>query len=137
MDSLPVEIYAAASVRSMDRRAVEQGGIPGYTLMQRAGEAAFSSLRRHWPFARVIAVLCGPGNNGGDGYVLARLARAAGLDVRVIAPTGARDLRGDAARAHADFAAAGGCTLALGADAFDACDLAVRSEEHTSELQSR
>ena len=40
-------------------------------------------------------------------------------------PTGARDLRGDAARAHADFAAAGGRALALGADAFDGCDLAV------------
>ena len=125
MDLLPVEVYTAASVRAMDRGAIEQAGIPGYTLMQRAGEAALNSLRRHWPAARIIAVLCGPGNNGGDGYVVARLARAAGLDVRVIAAAGARDLRGDAARAHADFTAAGGRAIALDADAFAGCDLAV------------
>jgi ADP-dependent NAD(P)H-hydrate dehydratase / NAD(P)H-hydrate epimerase len=125
MELLPVEVYSAASVRAMDRSAIDQAGIPGYTLMQRAGEAAFNVLRRHWPEARILAVLCGPGNNGGDGYVVARLARAAGLDVRVIAPAGARDLLGDAARAHADFTAAGGRTLALDADAFDGCDLAV------------
>jgi ADP-dependent NAD(P)H-hydrate dehydratase / NAD(P)H-hydrate epimerase len=125
MDLLPVEVYTAASVRAMDRSAIEQAGIPGYTLMQRAGEAAFNALRRHWPTTRIVAVLCGPGNNGGDGYVVARLARAAGLDVRAIAPAGARGLRGDAARAQADFTAAGGRVLALDADALDGCDLAV------------
>ena len=44
MDPLPVEVYSAASVRAMDRRAIEEGGIPGYTLMQRAGEAALARL---------------------------------------------------------------------------------------------
>ncbi len=82
----------------MDRRAIEEGGIPGYTLMQRAGDAAFEALRRHWPEARAIAVLCGAGNNAGDGYVVARLARAAGLDVRVVAVSDPKELRGDAAR---------------------------------------
>lgn len=108
MDPLPVEVYPAASVRAMDRRAIEEGGMPGYELMQRAGGAALAAMQRHWPAARVIAVLCGPGNNGGDGYVVARFARAAGLDVRVIAVSDPQRLRGDAARAHADFAAAGG-----------------------------
>jgi NAD(P)H-hydrate epimerase len=108
----------------MDRRAIE-AGIPGYLLMQRAGEAALASLRRHWPAARSVAVVCGPGNNGGDGYVVARLARAAGLSVRVIAAIEPRALAGDAARAHADFVAAGGRTEPLDEHAFAGCDVVV------------
>jgi ADP-dependent NAD(P)H-hydrate dehydratase / NAD(P)H-hydrate epimerase len=85
MGPLPVEVYSAAAVRAMDRRAIDAHGIPGYVLMRRAGDAAFDALRRHWPAARTVAVLCGTGNNAGDGYVFARRARAAGLDLRVIA----------------------------------------------------
>jgi ADP-dependent NAD(P)H-hydrate dehydratase / NAD(P)H-hydrate epimerase len=110
MDPLPAEAYSAASVRAMDRRAIEAGGMPGYALMQRAGDAAFAALLRHWPAARTVAVLCGAGNNAGDGYVVARRARAAGLEVRVIAVCDPKALRGDAARAHGDFAAEGGNT---------------------------
>ena len=114
MDSLPVEVYSAASVRAMDRRAIEAGGIPGYTLMQRAGDAAFAALRRHWPAARAIAVLCGPGNNGGDGYVVARLARAAGFDVRTIAVSDPKACEAMRRSAYRDFAAAGGGTEPAG-----------------------
>ncbi len=64
--------------------------------MERAGSAAFRLLRERWPEARRIEVLCGPGNNGGDGYVLARLAQAAGLWVRVHQLGDAGRLRGDA-----------------------------------------
>ncbi len=125
MDSLPVEVYSAASVRAMDRRAIEAGGIPGYTLMQRAGDAAFAALRHHWPAARAIAVLCGPGNNGGDGYVVARLARAAGFDVRAIAVSDPKALRGDAALAYRDFAAAGGSTEPRREGVFEQADVVV------------
>ena len=125
MDALPVEVYSAASVRAMDRRAIEAEGIPGYTLMQRAGEAACAAVRRHWPAARAIAVLCGPGNNGGDGYVVARLAQAAGLDVRTLTVSDPKSLRGDAAIAWRDFAAAGGRTEAFRAGAFEDADLVV------------
>ena len=125
MDALPVEVYSAASVRAMDRRAIEAEGIPGYTLMQRAGEAACAAVRRHWPAARAIAVLCGPGNNGGDGYVVARLAQAAGLDVRTLAVSDPGSLRGDAAIAWRDFTAAGGRTEAFRAGAFERADLVV------------
>jgi hydroxyethylthiazole kinase-like uncharacterized protein yjeF len=125
MDPLPVEVYTAASVRAMDRRAIEAGGIPGYELMRRAGGAALASLQRHWPAARAVAVLCGPGNNGGDGYVVARLARAAGLAVRVIAVSDPQRLRGDAARAHADFAATGGRVESLDDGVPGSCDLVV------------
>ncbi len=79
-------VYSVAAVRAAERAAVEAAGVELYTLMERAGEAALSRLRAVHPAARRLLVLCGPGNNGGDGYVLARLAAAAGLDVTVTAP---------------------------------------------------
>ncbi len=108
MESLPAEVYSAAQVRAMDRHAIEKAGVPGYKLMQRAGGAALDAVRRHWPGATKLAILCGAGNNAGDGYVLARLARAAGLEVRVAALSDPRRLGGDALQAYADFTAEGG-----------------------------
>ena len=77
-------LYSAAQVRELDRRAIEELGIRGYELMQRAAAASFEALQRQWPQARHVAVLCGSGNNGGDGYEVARLALAAGSSVQVI-----------------------------------------------------
>ncbi|WP_424682880.1 NAD(P)H-hydrate dehydratase [Frateuria sp. YIM B11624] len=92
-------LYTVAQVRTLDRRAIETLGIPGYELMRRAAAAAFASLRRRWPEARRVAVYCGPGNNGGDGFLLALLAHEAGLAAEVRAL--AEDARGDAAQARA------------------------------------
>ena len=102
MHELPVKLYRAAQVRELDRIAIEERGIPGYTLMSRAGEAAFRWLQQRWSKARRIAVVCGGGNNGGDGYVVARLARQAGLDARVLTITDPTQLRGDAETAWRD-----------------------------------
>lgn len=88
MQPLPTLIHSTATVRAADRYAIEVLGIRGYQLMSRAGEAALGALRAQWPLARRVLVLCGPGNNGGDGYVLARYARAAGLAVTLAAPAG-------------------------------------------------
>jgi ADP-dependent NAD(P)H-hydrate dehydratase / NAD(P)H-hydrate epimerase len=110
MQPLPALVYPTAAVRAADRYAIEVLGIPGYTLMTRAGEAALTALRGQWPLARRLLVLAGPGNNGGDGYVVARFARAAGLEVTVAAPAGLPE-SGDAARAAADWRAAGGTVL--------------------------
>jgi NAD(P)H-hydrate epimerase len=125
MDPLPAEVYSAASVRAMDRHAIERAGIPGYALMERAGAAALESIRRHWPGARTLAILCGAGNNAGDGYVVARLARAAGFSARLAALTEPARLGGDAARACADFRAAGGNVLAFGDGTVEGADLVV------------
>ena len=125
MEPLPAEVYSAASVKAMDRHAIERAGIAGYALMQRAGSAAFNAMRRHWPETSRLVVLCGAGNNAGDGYVLARLTRAAGLDVRVFALTDPKRLRGDAAKAHADFAADGGQAGEFGADSLEGSELIV------------
>ena len=79
--SLPTGIYTAEQVRALDRHAIEACGIPGYTLMKRAGEAALRYLRSRWPARYKIVIVCGAGNNGGDGYVLGRFAQAAGSRV--------------------------------------------------------
>ena len=80
---LPSALYSVAAVRALDAAAIASG-IPGLVLMERAGLAAWQVLQRRWPAARRLAVLCGPGNNGGDGYVLARAARAAGCEVQLV-----------------------------------------------------
>ncbi len=107
MCELPFELYRAAQVRELDRIAIEERGIPGHTLMSRAGAAAFNLLRQRWPDARRIVVVCGGGNNAGDGYVVARLARQTGLDVRVLTLSNPDNLRGDALTAWRDACAAG------------------------------
>lgn len=104
---LPSKRYTAAQVRAMDRYLIDVADIPGYELMCRAGEAAFRLLRESWPQAKRVLVLCGGGNNGGDGYVVARLAKAASLDVRVAAIAEVAKLKGDARRAYEDCAAVG------------------------------
>jgi NAD(P)H-hydrate epimerase len=125
MNALPAEVYTASQARAMDRHAIERAGIAGYTLMQRAAAAALAVLRRRWPQAATVTVLCGAGNNGGDGYVLARLARAAGLTVRVAAVTDPQRLEGDARRAHADFCAAGGQAQSFAAGELAGADVIV------------
>jgi NAD(P)H-hydrate epimerase len=105
---LPTVLYSAAQVRALDAHAIETLGVPGYTLMKRAGEAALRYLRSRWPMAYRIAIVCGSGNNGGDGYVLARFAQAAGLTVSVFAATPREALKGDARQACDDYVASGG-----------------------------
>ena len=124
--SRPTAIYSAAQVRALDRFEIEKRRVPGYTLMTRAAEAALRLLRARWPQARRLALVCGAGNNGGDGYVLARLAQAAGLEALVLAATPPDRLEGDARRAQDEWlAAAGGKTHPFAADALSGCDLIV------------
>jgi NAD(P)H-hydrate epimerase len=107
MSSLPSALYRAAQVRELDRIAIEQHGIPGYTLMSRAGAATFAALRERWPAALRITVVCGSGNNGGDGYVVARLAHQTGLLTQVLTLSDPEQLQGDALTAYHDARAAG------------------------------
>ncbi|MEW7980585.1 MAG: NAD(P)H-hydrate dehydratase [Candidatus Sedimenticola endophacoides] len=106
--ALPQALYRAADVRELDRMAIEEQGIPCRVLMERAGAAAFAWMRRIWPSRRSLLVVCGGGNNGGDGYVVARLARQAGLDCRVMQVGDPSRLRGDALACAGAFAEAGG-----------------------------
>ena len=95
-EELPYALYTASQVREFDRIAIEEFGLPGAQLMERAGTRAYHWLRARWPGVREILVVCGVGNNGGDGLVLARLAKTAGLQVRVLQLGDPERLQGDA-----------------------------------------
>jgi NAD(P)H-hydrate epimerase len=105
---LPAEIYSVKSVRNIDRAAINDAGIGGYTLMTRAGQAAVDAALRKFPETKRWQVICGSGNNGGDGYVVARIAAERGIAISVLAMTPPESLSGDAATAYMDFAALGG-----------------------------
>ncbi len=105
--NLPHSLYRATQVRELDRIAIEEQGIPGATLMARAGQAAFAFLQQRWPGARSLGVLCGIGNNGGDGFIVARLAHEAGYVVRVWQVGDASRIQGDALMARQQMQAVG------------------------------
>lgn len=82
----------AAQMREADRRCIEELGIPGAVLMNNAGAAVFQFVKEG-----PVGIVCGKGNNGGDGYVVARYALLAGLETRVIVLADRDAIRGDAA----------------------------------------
>jgi hydroxyethylthiazole kinase-like uncharacterized protein yjeF len=100
-------LYTAAQCRQIDRLAIEQQRIPGFTLMARAGRAAFDCLLQAWPALRSVTICCGRGNNAGDGYIVAALAREAGIGVQLLQVGDPAELRGDAALARDQALAAG------------------------------
>jgi len=116
MQNLPIKLYRAAQARELDRLAIEEYGIPGITLMSRAGKALFQSLQQHWPQARSIAVFCGAGNNAGDGYIVARLALIAGYNVCVYAVSDPEQLKGDARTAWQQYLEVDGRVLSFKAE---------------------
>ncbi len=85
----------AAQQRGLDQWAIGERGIPGLELMERAGSGLAEVIAELAPEGS-IAVVCGKGNNGGDGFVAARLLRERGRDVRVLTLGPADELRGDA-----------------------------------------
>jgi ADP-dependent NAD(P)H-hydrate dehydratase / NAD(P)H-hydrate epimerase len=107
-ENLPEDLYRAEQVRELDRTAIEDFGIPGLTLMENAGLAAYSLLRERWPEVQDITVVCGTGNNGGDGFVVARLALKDGIAVRVLQLGSPDKLSGDAKCNADEYMALGG-----------------------------
>lgn len=81
---LGVPLFDPAALRRAEAAATQAMAGDAFALMAQAGRAGWRALLAHWPDAMRIVVLCGPGNNGGDGYVLSRHAREAGRDVRVL-----------------------------------------------------
>jgi NAD(P)H-hydrate epimerase len=100
-------MYDTAALRVLEQRAARALADDG-VLMQRAGLAAWHCLLEHWPQAQRIVVACGPGNNGGDGYMLATHALAAGRGVRVLRLAAHAPRSAQARRAHAGFEGCGG-----------------------------
>jgi ADP-dependent NAD(P)H-hydrate dehydratase / NAD(P)H-hydrate epimerase len=118
-------LYRSEDVRAIDCAALAGDGLSGHELMERAGRAAFELLRARWPGARRIAVHCGGGNNGGDGYVVARLAREAGLEVSLSALAAPAPERADACRVRRAWEAAGGSVSRFSAGILPAADVVV------------
>lgn len=122
---VPKALYRADQVREFDRVAIEEHAIPGWALMQRAGRAAFRLLRKKWPQARRIAVVCGTGNNAGDGYVVARDALEAGYRVEAFSVAPSSKLRGDALMAYSSYCDRGGAVSPYAADVLDGFEVVV------------
>ena len=103
--------------------AAEKAGVASLDLMEAAGAGVVRELTRRWPSPCPIAVLCGPGNNGGDGFVIARLLQGAGWPVRLVLLGKRENLKGDAAINAERWT---GEIVALdGAQVLDGCELAV------------
>lgn len=115
------EVLTTAEMRALETAAMASGAATGLELMERAGTAVAGAIRLRWPRAGRVTVLCGPGNNGGDGYVVARHLAQAGWRVRVL---GMDNTPGpDAAAMKRRWAAMGGIepltAAALGSDPGD------------------
>ncbi len=104
-----MKITTAAEMREIDRRTSERFGVHSLTLMENAGAAVANFAREHFAEASRIAIVCGKGNNGGDGFVAARKLHQAGKVVEVLLLADPAELRGDAAKDVRPAADAPGC----------------------------
>ncbi len=93
-------LYTADEVRKLDYLAIEEFSIPGSTLMARAAEAVLKTITTRFKDAKKLAIVCGVGNNGGDGFVLATIAKPLGYRVTVFTVGNIDDLKGDALSAY-------------------------------------
>ena len=92
-----MKIVTSAEMRAIDRATSERYGVPSLTLMENAGRAVAEYALAHYSSVLKIAVFCGKGNNGGDGFVAARQLHEKGKTVEVILLADAAELKGDAA----------------------------------------
>lgn len=110
-----IKIITAAQMQALDRRTIGEAGIPATTLMERAGSGVASCIEQ-WVgtvSGKTITVVCGKGNNGGDGFVAARLLRRRHAKVRVLAMTPVSELSRDAALMYRQFTKTAGRSSVL------------------------
>jgi hydroxyethylthiazole kinase-like uncharacterized protein yjeF len=106
-------VVTAAEMRELDRATIEEIGLPGVTLMETAGRGVAAAAARMVPAGGRVAVVCGPGNNGGDGFVAARVLRGQGVDATAYLAAGAGAIRGHARDHLGVLERAGGVALAI------------------------
>src|SRR6266496_4260423 len=99
-----MKIVTSAEMREIDRITSEKFGVPSLTLMENAGSAVAEFALSAYPSAKSFGVICGKGNNGGDGFVVARKLHEAGKKVRLLLLGDPAELRGDAAANYAKLA---------------------------------
>ena len=111
MQQIPTKLYSAQQVRDIDRTAQELPSITGFQLMTKAAEAGFKAIQEHYPVAKKLSVVCGAGNNAGDGYLIAAIALQAGYSVQLVSLVSEEKLQGDAALAKQVFLDCNGVIL--------------------------
>jgi NAD(P)H-hydrate epimerase len=107
-ETLPYSLWRAELVRNQEAKLADEAGVTLYQLMERAGQAALDALRMRWPKAQRVLILAGGGNNGGDAYVVGRLARQAGLEVQLVETGDVASLPAEAAQAREEYLSVGG-----------------------------
>ena len=124
---MPFAVITAAEAKAIEQAACTQMDLPLLSLMQSAGEAAARQVQQIFPNGRVL-VLCGPGGNGGDGYVAARFLLAEGRSVSVISSRPIETLSGDTRKMAHAWTACGGITAVFGNESLghlDASDVII------------
>ena len=104
-------LLSVAQVRALDQAIIDAGIASGRELMDRAAAAAVKVVEERWPHAKNVAVLCGSGNNAGDGYLIAKLLKEASKQVTVYSLADPDKLNEIAASAFADWRSAGDVEL--------------------------
>ena len=98
-----IELLTNAEMAQADRQTI-RGGVPGIDLMEEAGRAVADAVLARHPLGSHVVVVVGPGNNGGDGFVAARLLVERGYRVEVLLVGEATSIKGDAALAAKSWA---------------------------------
>jgi len=125
MKQLPNNLYTAEQTRELDRVTIEEFEVSGTVLMERAGNVAFDVLKERWPEAKTLCFVCGTGNNGGDGFVMARLAYEQEYHVEVLVVGDSNKIKGDALAAKQRLEGCGINTQAYGNGKLPLADLVV------------
>ncbi|MFT5063543.1 MAG: hydroxyethylthiazole kinase-like uncharacterized protein yjeF [Gammaproteobacteria bacterium] len=122
MTTMKNALYQVDQVRELDQAIIDAGLASGSELMQRAAQSAFRLIEERWPNAQQIAVLCGSGNNAGDGYIVAALAKQAGRSVTVFSLSDPGQLNEVASSAFAQWRAVGDIQVLTSNDAAPSLD---------------
>ena len=125
MSQLPNNLYTSEQTRELDRVTIEEFEVSGTVLMERAGTVAFNILKEHWPQAKTFCIVCGTGNNGGDGFVVSRLAHEQGHQVEVLIVGDNDKIKGDALAAKQRLEGCGVNTQVYGNGKLPLADLVV------------
>ncbi len=112
-------VLTRAEVRELDRRATAEAAVPSLELMENAGHGATELALSRYPDARRVAIVCGTGNNGGDGFVVARLLKTHGREARVLLAGEVARLRGDALANSNAWVDAGGSLVTVTESSLD------------------
>jgi NAD(P)H-hydrate epimerase len=122
-------VLTRTEVRELDRRATAEACVPSLELMESAGHGATEVLLARFPDVRHVAIVCGPGNNGGDGFVVARLIKTHGHDVRVFYIGETEKIRGDALENYRVWIDAGGALTSVDEGSLAVLDAALAEAE--------